>query len=419
MLGPLNIALDQFGISPHTGFLPEEQPLRRLNQYYKDWEDIVDEVPALLRNKTFRFKAERLPLLSVSRLQTEREWQRAYVLLSFITHSYIWGGHRPAEILPRAISVPFLAVSAHLGLPATATYSALNLWNFTCLPDSDLSIVENSSILYTFTGTLDEAWFYRISIAIEAQGAYIIPIMLKAVDAVRMNDPQIVTSCLFEFGKCLEQSGNILQRMYEKCSPEVFYHKIRPFLAGSKNMASAGLPNGVFYEECNRKGQWRQYSGGSNAQSSLIQFFDVILGVEHSPTKHSRKAETTSGGNHNYLKEMRKYMPRGHRLFIEQVESESNIRDYVQQFSVEEDIMTAYNTAVSRLAAFRDIHIQIVARYIIAPSRKPLQSLSDGVNIATVSSNRSSMTGLSGTGGTELMPFLKQSRDETRETTLP
>lgn len=328
-----------------------------------------------------------------------------------------------------------MAISAHLGLPATATYSALSLWNFTCLPDSDLSIVENSSILHTFTGTLDEAWFYRISIAIEAQGAYIIPIMLKAVDAVRMNDPQIVTSCLFEFGKCLEQSGNILQRMYEKCSPEVFYHKIRPFLAGSKNMASAGLPNGVFYEECSRKGQWHQYSGGSNAQSSLIQFFDVILGVEHSPTKHSRKAVTTSGGNHNYLKvgcvsrcnrtdfnyqqEMRNYMPRGHRLFIEQVESESNIRDYVQQFSMEEDIMTAYNTAVSKLAAFRDIHIQIVARYIIAPSRKPLQSLSDGVNIATASSNRSSMTGLSGTGGTELMPFLKQSRDETRETTLP
>lgn len=98
MLGPLNIALDQFGISPRTGFLPEEQPLRRLNQYYKDWEDIVDEVPALLRNKTIRFKAERLPLLSVLRLQTEREWQRAYVLLSFITHSYIWGGHRPAEV---------------------------------------------------------------------------------------------------------------------------------------------------------------------------------------------------------------------------------------------------------------------------------------------------------------------------------
>lgn len=157
-------------------------------------------------------------------------------------------------------------------------------------------------MLYTFTGTPDEAWFYQISIAIEARGAHIIPVMLRAMDAVRMDDPSTVASCLLEFVTCLKESGDILERMYEKCSPEVFYHQIRPLLAGSKNMSSAGLPNGVFYEDYNGKGQWRQYSGGSNAQSSLIQFFDVILGVEHSPTKHSKQVVVTSSGNNNYLK---------------------------------------------------------------------------------------------------------------------
>jgi indoleamine 2,3-dioxygenase len=98
MLGPLNIKLEDFGISAHNGFLPEEPPLQRLSPYYKDWEDIVYEVPALLRSKTFRLKAERLAVLPTSRLLSEREWQRAYVLLSFMTHSYIWGGHRPAEV---------------------------------------------------------------------------------------------------------------------------------------------------------------------------------------------------------------------------------------------------------------------------------------------------------------------------------
>lgn len=113
---------------------------------------------------------------------------------------------------------------------------------------------------------------------------------------------------------------------------------------------------------------------------------------------------------------MRKYMPRGHRLFIEQIESTSNVRDYVQRFSKEDDITAIYNLAVSKLASFRDIHIRMVARYIIGPSRKPLQSLSDGMNLAISSSNRSSVAGLSGTGGTELMPFLKQCRDETKVT---
>lgn len=126
--------------------------------------------------------------------------------------------------------------------------------------------------------------------------------MLRAMDAVRMDDKQTVVLCLLEFVNCLEQSGSILERMYEKCAPEIFYHQIRPLLAGSKSMALAGLPNGVFYEDYDGKGQWRQYSGGSNAQSSLIQFFDVVLGVEHSPTRHSKQTAATADKNQNYLK---------------------------------------------------------------------------------------------------------------------
>lgn len=125
--------------------------------------------------------------------------------------------------------------------------------------------------------------------------------MLKALDAVRMDEPQTVAECLLEFADCIKESGVILQRMYEKCSPEVFYHQIRPFLAGSKNMSSAGLPNGVFYDECEGKGQWRQYSGGSNAQSSLIQFFDIILGVEHAPTRSSKLVAVAPSAKHGFI----------------------------------------------------------------------------------------------------------------------
>lgn len=67
-------------------------------------------------------------------------------------------------------------------------------------------------------------------------------------------------------------------------------------------MTSAGLPKGVYYEEYDGTGQWHQYSGGSNAQSSLIQFFDIILGVEHVPTKNSKLGSTTQGQGHSYLK---------------------------------------------------------------------------------------------------------------------
>lgn len=108
--------------------------------------------------------------------------------------------------------------------------------------------------------------------------------MLNAMDAVQSNSPEVITLALLKFSQCIREIGEILKRMDEQCNPDVFYNRIRPFLAGSKNMGLAGLPNGVFYDEGDGEGDWRQYSGGSNAQSSLIQFFDVVLGVEHSLT---------------------------------------------------------------------------------------------------------------------------------------
>jgi len=112
--------------------------------------------------------------------------------------------------------------------------------------------------------------------------------MLKAMDAAQSNEPEVVALALVTFAQCVKEIGIILRRMNEECAPDVFYNRIRPFLAGSKNMLLAGLPNGVFYDEGEGRGQWRQYSGGSNAQSSLIQFFDIVLGVEHSLTGTSK-----------------------------------------------------------------------------------------------------------------------------------
>lgn len=304
MLQSLSFDLTSFDISPNHGFLPDALPLQKLNDpYFELWEAIISHLPALLKNKSLRNQVNKLPILSTSRLTSEREWHRAYLILSFLAHAYIWEVGGPSQvrqtlesfksllietqILPPSISVPFLNVSSRLELPPTATYAALNLWNFATLsPWSELTL-DNLRVLHTFTGTKDEEWFYLVSVAIEARGAKIIPVMLKAIDAARQNNSSVVLSALSKFTNCVRDIGSVLKRMYERCSPDVFYNQIRPFLAGSKNMMVAGLPQGVFYDEGNGQGRWHKYSGGSNAQSSLIQFFDVVLGVEHGSTKGS------------------------------------------------------------------------------------------------------------------------------------
>jgi len=357
------------------------------------------------------------------------------MLLAFMAHGYIWGGDKPSARLPQSISIPFILVSAHLEVPPVATYAATVLWNFKPLfVDEHVDNLENLATLTTFTGSADESWFYLVSVAIEARGAPIIPLMLTAIEAARVNDAATVTVCLRSFAERLDDLGTLLQRMHESCDPHVFYHHIRPYLAGSKNMAEAGLPNGVIYEDGTGIKHYRQYGGPSNAQSSIIQFFDIILGIEHFPTgeKKDVASESEQEGiapkpKHNFLQEMRNYMPGPHRRFLEAVTGVANIREFVETNPTDTELAIAFDACLAMLRSLRDKHINIVSRYIILKSRESRwhsrsvspEATRKKVNLAT--SSREDKDGdkrkknLKGTGGTALIPFLKQARDETSE----
>ncbi|KAK4131570.1 Indoleamine 2,3-dioxygenase [Trichocladium antarcticum] len=420
-----------------NGFLPETQPLGRLpHPYYSPWESLVGSLAASIQDRTLRPQVDRLPVLSTEYLTTEPEWRRACVVLGFLTHGYVWGGDVAAEVLPPSIAVPLLAVSDHLGIPPVATYACVNLWNFrSTSPALDLTDLDALHALHTFTGTRDESWFYVVSVAMEARGAAIIPTMLDALASLTARDLPAATAALASLTACIAALGALLARMDENCRPLVFYHRIRPFLAGSKNMAAAGLPNGVFYHEGDgdgdgdgdgRAGQWRQLRGGSNGQSSLIQFLDLVLGVEHTAHGNSNPDKPQEMSFHE---EVRGYMPAPHRRFLQHVAETypGGMRQGVAELleggrlSVEQGrLQDAFQTATRTLAEFRNQHLQMVARYIIIPSRQP--NGDQGVNLATASSRLKTESGakmatsggeLTGTGGTALLPFLKQSRDET------
>ncbi|PNY23186.1 Indoleamine 2,3-dioxygenase [Tolypocladium capitatum] len=442
MLSPIPV-LEAYGLSPTHGFLPATLPLTRLpDPYYNKWEAVAANLQAQVLSRRLRGVVDRLPVLSTVGLEHDAEWRRAYSLLCFIAHAYIWGGDEPAERLPPPVSVPLLEVAARLELPPVATYAAVCLWNFKPLFfDEDIDSLENLATLNTFTGSIDESWFYLVSVAIEARGAPILAIMLTAMGAARQDDADTVARCLRAFAERLTDLTLILQRMHENCDPVVFYHRIRPFLAGSKNMAEAGLPAGVVYEDGSGTETHRQYSGGSNAQSTLIQFFDVALGIHHRPTGETRDAAAATAaepdredredraaaaharGGNNFLQEMRKYMPGPHARFLDDVARVANIREYVEAHQADRHLCLAYDACLAMLSAFRDKHIAIVARYIINPSREArARSRSRGrehatrkrINLATASKNAQDR-GQAGTGGTALIPFLRQARDETSE----
>lgn len=300
-----------------------------------------------------------------------------------------------------------MKAAAHLEVPPIATYAALNLWNYKPLTEgADITIPDNLVSLHTATGTDDESWFLIISNAMEARAGPLIHTMLAAMSAVEINDVPTIIHGLNTLKDGINEIGQLLRRMDERCNPQLFYHHIRPFLAGSMNMEAAGLPKGVFYDEGDGKGSWRKYRGGSNGQSSLLQFFDAVLSVNHD----------RCGGFHA---EMRQYMPGPHARFLEDVEAAANIRQYVERHSDNEGLSSAYNEAVKALTEFRDVHIALVTRFIVIPSR--MAAPKGGIvrrDIASSSTKEERKEELVGTGGTKLIPFLRTSRDETKEATV-
>ena len=313
--------------------------------------------------------------------------------------------------LPPCISIPFLATAERLEVHPIATYAALNLWNWRPLSKgANLTLPDNLVALHTATGSDDESWFLIISNAMEARAGPLLHILLAAMEAVSTHDVPAIVSGLRYFTAAMADIGALLERMDERCEPKKFYYTIRPLLAGSMNMEAAGLPRGVFYDEGNGKGEWRKYRGGSNGQSSLLQFFDAALSVSH----------TRCGDFHA---EMRGYMPGPHKRFLDDIEAIANIRSYVDAHQEDTELLGAYNEAVAALSRFRDIHIALVTRFIIIPARqgRPIE-FPERNDIASMSTNMAAEKGqtqeLVGTGGTKLIPFLRTSRDETKEATV-
>ncbi|KAJ3412937.1 hypothetical protein HDV05_008725 [Chytridiales sp. JEL 0842] len=451
-----------YDIHPTRGFMPcDPPPLSRLPAYFEPWEKILDDLQRLLLAGRLRSLVEELPMLSTSHLQSHREWQRAYLVLSFLGQAYVWGKNvEPAEVIPAPVAVPWLQVCCKLDLKPIISYSSVELYNFKLLDPSLPWDLSNLSIMHTFSGSMDEAWFYLISLAMEAAGAPAIRAIVDGLKKVEAEDVEGLIQELEVICGCIDEINKILVRMYEKCDAHIFFNRVRPYVNGWENCDD--LPRGILYEgvfpsspENDKelqtvipnstvvpgKGTYGKYSGASAGQSSMIHLLDLALGVTHTPTRWKGSTEsldspsatnsprevtsiptpapTPSPPPKNFIHEMRNYMPGPHREFLYAISRSYSIRSFVQS-NIEskpldpltQRLSETFNRAVEGMKSFRDKHIQMVSVYIIVQARKRSEG---GVGGEVKKERITEALMARGTGGTDLMPFLKQSRDETRE----
>lgn len=129
------------------------------------------------------------------------------------------------------------------------------------------------------------------------------------------------------------------------------------------------------------------------------------------------------------MERMQLYMPRHHRLFLKHLAAspqplrlfvENEMQEVANRESDSEvlagrKLKEAYNAAVLALKEFRDAHMQIVTCYVILPSARRSASEKPELEKSEEEREHAERLGMKGTGGTNLVRFLKEVRHRTTE----
>jgi indoleamine 2,3-dioxygenase len=386
MIAPFTVpTLEDYGLSVEAGFIAVSQTL--LPDYYSPWTTLLSQLPHLLQHETLQENVLWLDVLDTTQLKTPAHWQRAYVTLGYLTQAYIWQNKtKPTTLIPPCLAQPFLDVCEHLGMMPILSYAGLCLWNWQPISvgESSLSIsvatfdeIKSSA---SFTGTRDEDAFNLIPVLTEACGAKLVQPVLDAISRAVKNSETDLGPILKLCATTLQDMAGILSILNQNCDPTIFFQQVRPLLAGSVGLTTDGQPVGVTLRRVNGLDEVIQCVGGSAGQSAYFQFLDQVLGVSHQST---------------LLLEMRAYMPREHREFLEALQTLPSLRDLVDRQKGNKALQDAFERVLDRFLQWRTKHVAIVTRYIVQPAAALKRQEEKG------------------TAGSSPIPFLKQYRDET------
>ncbi|KAH9176431.1 Indoleamine 2,3-dioxygenase [Lactarius sanguifluus] len=440
------LAAHDFDVDTRTGFMPPDPPLVRLPTQWEPWEQLLDDARVhrlqlgskyditdeeMVQSESWRVRVRQSHVLqTVDLCPSELLLRRAHQVLAWIMHFYIHSLPPDSEIrIPAPITVPLLEVCAQLQLPPVITYSDDVLYNWALkVPEEEpIPALDNLRSLTLFTGTRDEEEFYLTSARIELRGVDALEIMRAMMDELFVGDAlaaRRITRYLHSLARVLDDLTRILLSVRGGCDPDVFYHSIRPWFNG----ADSGT---------------RKWFLRRAAQSALIHALDVFLGVDHTSTPSSSptlELAPTSGAVASadvppkvpFLVRMRAYMPRHHRNFLRHLAAAPRPLRAAVERTGDAALTDAYNAALAGLRRLRDAHLRIVTLYIVGPSHRPppaslaaaptVQAKVATVEVKNGLANRACMgsdpTLLRGTGGTDLIRFLKGVRDRTSEAAL-
>jgi hypothetical protein len=305
----------------------------------------------------------------------------------------------PFPTVPIHLAAPFYFLTKNLlGIKPVLTHSSADLWNWkgkssescddnlnrakpnaqTALIDGKTAIAETIgsasdvwgdrvSLITTFADWEDEEWFHlavtRISfllgplcvrayaMVVERGGFWdntsgvereVTSEVLGKSERINSNSsgltsPSAVCSFLVDLQNALAECTATIKRVPERCRPEMFYGLYRHWLNGwLPGIEFEGLEyqmetNRETNDETNTNPNWlSNVSGGSAGQAGVIQVIDAVLGIRHKT---------------DFLIEMRKYVCRGHREFLDFMDEELLGREGDEKRDEKQDVDTKKGTS--------------------------------------------------------------------------
>ncbi|XP_059942071.1 indoleamine 2,3-dioxygenase 1 [Mesoplodon densirostris] len=391
---------EEYHIDADVGFaLPN--PLEELPHPYDAWISIAKNLPELINNGQLRAEVEKLTTFSTDGLQGHKSQRLAHLVLGYITMAYVWGegDGDVRKVLPSNIAVPYCKVSEKLGLPPILVYADCVLANWKKKDPSGPMTYENMDILFSFPGGDCGKGFFLVSLVVETAAASAIKVIPIIFNAIQREDPDTLQKALLDITSSLHRALEMFHQIHEYVDPNLFFNVLRIYLSGWKG--NPLLPEGLLYE-----GVWdtpKKFAGGSAAQSSIFQCFDILLGIQHTV------GGVPSDSAAKFLQEMRTYMPSAHQNFLRWLESGPSVRKFVLSKG-DATLQDIYNECVQAMVSLRNYHLQIVAKYIVIPESQ--------LSKRKQTSEEPSEPKSKGTGGTDIMDFLKTIRRTTENSLL-
>jgi indoleamine 2,3-dioxygenase len=348
------------------GFLPEQDPLDSFpaDSPYKRLDQVGRDLPSLLHDSRFRSYARTLeipPWQDGAGRENLPALQLYYVRLGFLASAYInQVGEEVCHELPANIAVPLAEACKLLERPPILSYDGYALYNWRRFkPDGPIAL-GNIDTLQNFVHLYDEHWFILVHVEIEAIAADILAAIARIDSALKTVPEPDIRGDLWEIADAVGRQVKVLKRIPEKMDPKLYYKTFRPYIRFFEHVVYEGVAQDAI-----------DFRGETGAQSSIVPVLIAFLKIPHQSSILTE-----------HLDDMRRYMPKRHRHYIEQVAAMPSIKrtEYREPF----------NAILDNLIEFRKVHYGWANEYIHKRVKDPR-----------------------GTGGTPYMQWLNQMILET------